>query len=98
MCYKLRGFNQGTNKKQKCELKRFPIFLLALCFFPFICLYSECFSKQFYAILIPSFEDYASTNYCSQKRRGKVNLPNVTKVVISIKTSTHRQTIISAYI
>ncbi len=43
------------------RIKAFPVFLLALCFYPFICLYSEYVSKQSYASLIPSFEDHDST-------------------------------------
>ena len=42
---------------------RFLVFLFALCFFPFIFLYSECFSRQFYAFLYPSFEDYTPTSH-----------------------------------
>ena len=47
------SFNQETNKKQKCEFKRFSIFLLALCFFPFICLYSEYFPSNFSLFSFP---------------------------------------------
>ena len=84
------------------RIKSFLIFFACILFLSFHLLVLGIF---FQAILRYSYSFFgilrsglASTNSCSQKRKGKVDFHHVTKVVNSIKTSAHRQTNIFAYI